>query len=163
MSVVSPWKSMSASRTAEALTISRLTKSVRLVGAGLRRAGLKPLPSSAANAEVAATAKAKVPSKATRPAKRGRAPDAKPKNGQTQAELDAALRGDTAGGSDAEPVAARTRAAKKGAKRGAVADPLLRHGYATQGPIAAGAFSTIVRAKSVRSGQEVAVKVRTGR
>lgn len=42
--------------------------------------------------------------------------------------------------------------------RRASADPLVRHGYAMQGPIAAGAFSTIVRAKEVASGHEVAVK-----
>ena len=39
--------------------------------------------------------------------------------------------------------------------RRASADPLVRHGYAMQGPIAAGAFSTIVRAKEVASGHEV--------
>ena len=40
----------------------------------------------------------------------------------------------------------------------AVADPLLPHGYKTVGPIAAGAFSTIVRASSVSTGSIVAIK-----
>ena len=53
-------------------------------------------------------------------------------------------------------------AAKGGGKpatgRAGAADPLARHGYATQGPIAAGAFSTIVRAIAIDGGLEVAVK-----
>lgn len=38
------------------------------------------------------------------------------------------------------------------------ADALKQHGYVTQSPIAAGAFSTIIRAKQPSSGREVAVK-----
>ena len=37
-------------------------------------------------------------------------------------------------------------------------DPLAPYGYHTQSPIAAGAFATVVRAKAVKSGEEVAVK-----
>lgn len=37
-------------------------------------------------------------------------------------------------------------------------DPLTSFGYSTQSPIAAGAFSTIVRARHISSGEEVAVK-----
>ena len=43
-------------------------------------------------------------------------------------------------------------------KRACAGDPLARHGYAMQGPIAAGAFSTIVRAVAIDGGQQVAVK-----
>ena len=76
-----------------------------------------------------------------------------PKNAQTQAELDAALRGGTSG-----VAAAGGKGVRKQAPRGARADPLVRHGYETQGPIAVGAFSTIVRARALLSGLEVAVK-----
>ena len=49
--------------------------------------------------------------------------------------------------------------AAKGSKaRAGASDPLARHGYATQGPIAAGAFSTIVRAVAAETGSQVAVK-----
>ena len=37
-------------------------------------------------------------------------------------------------------------------------DPLMAHGYASQSPIASGAFSTIVRAKQLSTGTDVAVK-----
>lgn len=86
---------------------------------------------------------------------------AAPANAQTQAEIKAAVRGRTIHGAGSLPVAGmrRGRARKQHvAKCGSVADPLLRHGYATQGPIAAGAFSTIVRAKSIAGGIQVAVK-----
>ena len=39
-----------------------------------------------------------------------------------------------------------------------VGDPLAHIGYATQSPIAAGAFSQVVRAKHMASGREVAIK-----
>lgn len=45
---------------------------------------------------------------------------------------------------------------KNGGARAMAADPLRRHGYVTQGPIAAGAFSTIVRAKLINGDLEVA-------
>ena len=43
-------------------------------------------------------------------------------------------------------------------RRGGLADPLALFGYETLGPIAAGAFSQVVRARQVGSGGEVAVK-----
>ena len=39
-----------------------------------------------------------------------------------------------------------------------MSDPLTGYGYSTQSPIAAGAFSQVVRARHMTSGQEVAVK-----
>ena len=144
-----------------------VAKSVKKAGEGLKRAAQKPAASKPAKAKKPpAAAKKQQPPQppqptgvrtraATAKAAAGAA-KAKPKNAQTQAELDAALRGGTGGSSEAAQ-AAQAAAAKKG-KKGAAPDPLVRHGYATQGPIAAGAFSTIVRAKMLSSGLEVAVK-----
>jgi serine/threonine protein kinase len=90
-----------------------------------------------------------------------------PKNAQTHSQLAEALRGTGIGDAakraavEAAKKAMQEPAAnggKKGPARRSSADPLVRHGYQTQGPIAAGAFSTIVRAKSLKSGLEVAVK-----
>ena len=116
--------------------------------------GPKPLPAGAANAkqQKAGTKKgAKAPAKG----EAGKAAPKKASSAQTQSQLEAVLCG-----SSADAKAAAAHDAKPGAagKRGGAADPLLRHGYATQGPIAAGAFSTIVRAKRISSGLEVAVK-----
>lgn len=45
------------------------------------------------------------------------------------------------------------------AASGGTADPLSRIGYKSLGPIASGAFSTVVKAKHTASGQEVAIKL----
>ena len=58
----------------------------------------------------------------------------------------------------AKEQAAKVAASKPAGKRKAQSDPLMQHGYKTQGPIAAGAFSTIVRAIKADGGMEVAVK-----
>ena len=83
----------------------------------------------------------------------------RPKNAQTQAELLAVLEGTGKANEKAAAAAAEKAPPKKaGGKRSGTSDALVRHGYATQGPIAAGAFSTIVRAKALGTGLEVAVK-----
>ena len=87
----------------------------------------------------------------------GAGQEAKPKHAQSQEELMAALQGGTKGKSD-EAAAVDKAAAAKGKTRTGTNDALQRHGYLTQGPIAAGAFSTIVRAKQIATGLEVAVK-----
>ena len=153
-----------------------VAKSVKAAGSSIKK-GLKPMPASAANAaankspaEEAAKpavtrAKAAAPA-AAKGAGKAKAAKKKANNAQTQSELEGALRAGhiaTKAGVEATAAAACDAATKKGAgKKGpkcnATADPLLRHGYITQGPIAAGAFSTIVRAKNARSSLEVAVK-----
>ena len=85
----------------------------------------------------------------------------KPPNAQTQLELERTLLGQKGlndGNGAADGAAAGGKPGGGGKKRAGASDPLVRHGYITQGPIAAGAFSTIVRAKMVGSGLEVAVK-----
>ncbi len=90
-------------------------------------------------------------------APRQRKPDAAQPKAQPKAPLSPRAR--AAAETAAKQAAAGTRpAAKGGAKRAGASDPLVRHGYTTQGPIAAGAFSTIVRAIAVEGGHEVAVK-----
>jgi len=72
------------------------------------------------------------------------------------AERDAA-RGRRGGGRAGAGERELTSRGGPGAARslGGSSDPLVAYGYATQSPIAAGAFSTIVRAKQLRSGLEV--------
>ena len=56
-----------------------------------------------------------------------------------------------------KPADGKTRPVTRSQTKAPVTDALMPHGYRTIGPIAAGAFSTIVRASSVASGQEVPI------
>ena len=61
----------------------------------------------------------------------------------------------------AAPAPASTSA--PASRKPSTGDPLVPYGYSTQSPIAAGAFSTIVRARRISSGEEFAVKTLTMR
>ena len=156
-------------RTAALFAADEISKATKAAAVSTKKAidkAAKAVPTRAAKPAAGAAKKAGVkrpaaPSAVPNPQAKKATGAAKAQQHQQQQKQQAPLspRARAAAATAAKQAAtAKGQPKGKGGKRAAASDPLGRHGYATQGPIAAGAFSTIVRAISVEGGHEVAVK-----